>query len=155
MFTTVMSNNNGIRYDKSTSIGMLTGSIFGLLKRELQHQFDAREVPIRVELFPIINRLFIQDAVPQQTIAEWFGYDRPKTSRVLDELENAGLVQRTDDPESRRTKLICLSSFSKEIRPIIIDALEETFEIAYKGFTKKDIDDLIKKLQTVKLNLEP
>ncbi len=153
-FTTVMGNNNRIHYDKSTSIGMLTGSIFGLLKKELQRQFDIRNVPIKVELFPIINRLFIQDAVPQQTIAEWFGYDRPKTSRVLDELEDSGLVQRRNDPDSRRTKLICLSNFTKESRPIIINALEEAFEIAYKDFTKDEIDDLIKKLQMIKRNLE-
>lgn len=133
---------------------MLTGSIFNLLKGELQQQFNKRKLPLRVELFPIINRLFLQDAVSQQTIAEWFGYDRPKTSRVLDELENAGFVQRMEDPGSRRTKLICLSSFTKENKPLIIDALEEAFEIAYKGFTQKEITELIKNLQRVKRNLE-
>ncbi|MGB5820765.1 MAG: MarR family transcriptional regulator [Saonia sp.] len=149
-----MKDNNRISYDKSTSIGMLTGSIFNLLKGELQQQFNKRKLPLRVELFPIINRLFLQDAVSQQTIAEWFGYDRPKTSRVLDELENAGFVQRMEDPGSRRTKLICLSSFTKENKPLIIDALEEAFEIAYKGFTQKEITELIKNLQRVKRNLE-
>ncbi len=154
MFATVMDNNNRTSYDKSTSIGMLTGSILNLLKRELQQQFNKRELPLKVDLFPIINRLFLQDAVSQQTIAEWFGYDRPKTSRVLDELENAGFVRRMEDPGSRRTKLICLSNFTLENRPLIIDALEETFEIAYRGLTKKEINGLIKNLQQVKLNLE-
>ena len=149
-----MSNNNKIRYDKSTSIGMLTGSIFNLLKKELQQQFHTRELPLKVELFPIINRLFLQDAVSQQTIAEWFGYDRPKTSRVLDELENAGFVCRKDDPESRRIKRICLSDFTKKNKPLIINALEATFEIAYKGLTEKEINELIGSLQRVKLNLE-
>ncbi|WP_425235684.1 MarR family winged helix-turn-helix transcriptional regulator [Ulvibacterium sp.] len=149
-----MKNNNRISYDKSTSIGMLTGSIFSLLKKELQRQFNKRELPLKVELFPIINRLFLQDAVSQQTIAEWFGYDRPKTSRVLDELENAGFVQRMEDPESRRTKRICLSHFTKKNKPLIIDALEEAFEVAYMGFSKKEIDRLIKDLQKIKLNLE-
>ncbi|WP_299214116.1 MarR family transcriptional regulator [uncultured Aquimarina sp.] len=148
-----MNNNNHINYNRTTSLGQLSGSIFNLLKKELQLQFDNRSIPLKVEYFPIINRLLEQDQVPQQTIAEWFGYDRPRTSRIIDELEKSGFVTRKDDPESRRTKLVCLSDYTKRNEKLIIQAIESSFETAYKGMSKVEIINSIESMKKIKNNL--
>lgn len=149
-----MKDNNKFNYDKTTSLGQLSGSIFNLLKKELQRQLESRDISLKVEYFPIINRLLENDQVPQQTIAEWFGYDRPRTSRIIDELEKSGFVTRQNHPESRRTKLVCLSDYTKKHKKIIIQAIEASFEIAYNGMSKKQIDDSIKNMKKIKSNLE-
>ncbi len=153
MFATVMKNNNYISYNRTTSLGQLSGSIFNLLKKELQLQLYNRSIPLKVEHFPIINRLLEQDEVPQQTIAEWFGYDRPRTSRIIDELEKSNFVTRKDDPESRRTKLVCLSDYTKKNEKLIIQAIESSFETAYKGMSKVEITNSIESMKKIKSNL--
>lgn len=153
MFTTVMKSNNVTTYNRSTSLGMLSGSIFNLLKKELQRQLDKREIPLKVEYFAIINKLLENDKVSQQTIAEWFSYDRPRTSRIIDELENAGMVVRRDHPESRRTKLVCLSDYTRQNEYLIIESIEASFAIAYKGMSQKEVMELIKGMQKVQQNL--
>ena len=141
-------------YNRQTSLGMLSGKIHALMKRGLQRQLDQRKIPLKVEFYPVINRLLEQDGVSQQTIADWIGYDRARTSRMIDELETAGLVIRKDDPESRRTKLICLSDYTKGKRTDILDAVQDTFEIAFTGFSSREKSQIIKNLQQIRGNLE-
>lgn len=149
-----MKNNNLKIYNRETSLGRLSGSIFNLLRKELQQQLDARGIALNVAYFPIINRLLENDQVSQQTIAEWFGYDRPRTSRIIDELESAGFVDRKNDPTSRRRKLICLSSYTKQNEKLIIDAIEASFSIAYQGMSEEDVSKFIETMKHIKHNLQ-
>lgn len=141
-------------YNRENSLGMLSGKVHSLLKKELQRQLDERNIPLKVEFYPVINRLLEEDRVSQQTIADWVGYDRARTSRMIDELEKKGMVERIDDPESRRTKLICLTTFAQQRRTQILDAVQHSMNAAFKGLGNKERNTLIEQLQLIKSNLE-
>lgn len=141
-------------YNRNTSLGMLSGKIHFLLKLELQEQLDKRGIPLKVEYFPVVNKLMEEDRVTQQIIAGWIGFDRPRTSRMIDELEKAGIVVRENDPTSRRNKLICLSKNIAENKSLIINSLLETMNKAFEGFKKEEKDKMIGQLQCIKANLE-
>ena len=109
-FASVAINNS--MYKRELSLGYLTGSIFNLLKKKLQKDFKHGGYDLKIDVFPILNRLYDQDGISQQTIADWFQLDRHVISRRLDELEGQGFVQRKDDPSSRRNKLIFLTPYA-------------------------------------------
>lgn len=141
-------------YDRNTSLGMLSGKIHSLLKFELQEQLKKRGIPLKVDYFPVVNKLMEEDRVTQQVIAGWIGFDRPRTSRMIDELEKAGIVIREDDPTSRRNKLVCLTKNIAENKNLIIDSLLETMDNAFNGFKKGEREKMIRQLLQIKTNLE-
>lgn len=156
MFATVSNCNNYMKqtYNRNTSLGMLSGKIHSLLKLELQKQLEKRGILLKVDYFPVVNKLMEEDRVTQQIIAGWIGFDRPRTSRMIDELEKAGIVIREDDPTSRRNKLVCLTKNIAENKNLIIDSLLETMDIAFTGFNKAERNKMIEQLQSIKINLE-
>jgi MarR family transcriptional regulator, transcriptional regulator for hemolysin len=52
----------------------------------------------------------VSGPIAQNDLAERAGISGPTLVRQLDQLENAGLVERRDAPEDRRVKHICITS---------------------------------------------
>ena len=142
------------QYIRQKSIGHLSSAVHGSVKAAFQKQLIEDKINLKVELFPIINRLYEEDQVPQQTIANWFSCDRHRMSRNLDELENANFIERKNDPSSRRTNLICLSEYAKSNKITIQNAILKVFDKAYQGFTETEIETTITSLERIIKNLE-
>ncbi len=140
-------------YIKKKSLGYLSGTIHNAIKNQLQINLNEAGINLKVELFPIINRLFEEDQVPQQTIADWFSQDRHRMSRTLDELESLGFIERKNDPNSRRTNLIVLTGYTKENKVNIQNAILKVFDKAYSGFSESEIGDTIYSLEKIIKNL--
>ncbi|WP_028749466.1 MarR family winged helix-turn-helix transcriptional regulator [Rhizobium mesoamericanum] len=58
---------------------------------------------------PLIALLRHGDRIPQGVLAERVGVEGPTLVRVLDSLENDGLIRRVPDEEDRRIKLVQLT----------------------------------------------
>jgi DNA-binding MarR family transcriptional regulator len=142
------------QYIRKKSLGHLSGSIFNLIKTNLQSNLDEANINLKVDLFPIVNRLFEEDQIPQQTIADWFNCDRHRMSRTLDELEKDGFITRKADPNSRRTNLICLTDYAKNNKQNIQNAVLKVFSKAYAGFEEMEINNIIQSLEKIINNLE-
>jgi DNA-binding MarR family transcriptional regulator len=140
-------------YIRQKSLGHLSSCVHGLIKKSFQQNLVDTGIDLKVELFPIVNRLFEEDQVPQQTIANWFSCDRHRMSRNLDELENAGFIERKNDPSSRRTNLICLTEYAKSNKIIIQNAILQVFDKAYTGFSKEEVETTIASLEKIINNL--
>ncbi len=151
LFKTTMSIIK--QYIRQKSLGHLSSKVHGAIKNALQEKLLEANINLKVDLFPIINRLFEEDQVPQQTIANWFTCDRHRMSRTLDELENTGFIERKNDPNSRRTNLICLTEYTKNNQQIIENAILQVFDKAYIGFTQTEIDTTLSALEKIINNL--
>jgi DNA-binding MarR family transcriptional regulator len=152
LFKTTMKVFN--QYIRKKSLGHLSSRIHILIKNKLQTNLDDANINLKVELFPIVNRLFEEDQVPQQTIADWFSCDRHRMSRTLDELEKEGFIARKADPNSRRTNLICLTEYAKANKQNIQNAVLKVFSVAYAGFEDEEINKTIESLEKIINNLE-
>ena len=93
------------------------------------------------------------DGVPQQTIANWTKMDRSRTSKMIDALEDANLVMRKDDPESRRTKLIYLTPYAKTKKAEIIQCVMSALDQAFHGFNEEERAHMTRGLQRILKNL--
>jgi DNA-binding MarR family transcriptional regulator len=142
------------QYIRKKSLGHLSSAIQILIKKKLKINLKEANIDLNIDLFPILIRLFEEDQVPQQTIADWFSCDRHRMSRTLDELEKGGFIARKADPKSRRTNLICLTEFAKGNEQKIKKAVLKVFSVAYAGFEEEEINKTIEALEKIIKNLE-
>ncbi len=140
-------------YIRKKSLGYLSSAVHNAIKKELQVQLNVAGINLKVDLFPIVNKLFETDEVSQQTIADWFSCDRHRMSRTLDELENAGFIERKNDPNSRRTNLICLSAYAKQNQNTIEKCILKVFNKAYTDFSEEETQKTIQSLEKILKNL--
>lgn len=152
-FATVVHNNRPMIYQKLKSIGYLTGKAHGLIKSRAQAYLEQNHVPLKMELFPIINTLWKEDNISQQVIAETLGYDRHRISRMIDELEKLGWVKRHPHPENRRENLVALTQMAREKEGAIDGALGSAINDALKGVPAEERKQLVESLIKIIQNL--
>ncbi|GAA1564576.1 MarR family transcriptional regulator [Kribbella sancticallisti] len=92
------------------------GSLFGRIIRRLM----AAEGPLlgRHELsmwgYSVLSHLADQPAANQLTLATAIGYDKSRLIRLLDQLEEDGLIVREPDPADRRNRQVRLTTAGRE-----------------------------------------
>ena len=136
-----------------TSIGYLSGKMHSLIKARVQHYLDEAGIDLKMDLYPILNTLWQQDGLTQQSICDHLGYDRHKMSRLLDVLEESGFIQREDHPNSRREKMITLTPFSHSKKPEILQCVNAAITDALAGFTQERQQAFIEDFHKVIKNL--
>lgn len=142
-----------IEVDKLGSLGYLSGKVHGLMKARLSHYLKEANIPLKVIYYPIISRLWKEDGVSQQTIADWMNFDRHRTSRVLDELEATGLIVRQPNVESKREKLVWLTEYGRTIQEPVLEAIDKSTNKAFHGITAASKTECIQLLRQIITNL--
>lgn len=90
----------------------------------MAHALDQRLKAVGLELsaWPTLMCLWEQDGVTQTELSRTARVEAYTTTRVLDRLASAGLIERRPDPESRRVRRVHLTergkSLEKELTPL-------------------------------------
>ncbi len=87
-------------------------------------------------------------------ISRTLGHAHPSVLRQIDNLEDAGYVERVPHPDDRRMKLVCLTGKGKQQVPIIKRHITGTHEAATRGFDESSVDELLTILRRIAVNLE-
>ena len=67
------------------------------------------------QTYPLLTTLARLGPLPAARLAEEVGIDRSGASRYADRLQVAGLLERSPDPQDRRSVLLCLTSAGTEL----------------------------------------
>ena len=70
-------------------------------------------VPIQYTMLVAIDR---EPGIDQRRLGERIGVDRTNTGKLLDELDQKGLIERKADPSDRRARLLRLTPLGLEMR---------------------------------------
>lgn len=106
-----------------------------------------------MENFPAMNLLLKHKDVSQQDIADRIGFDRHRTSRMLDDLEQAGLVCRMNHPDNRREKRIVLTDLGRQSLATIEEAVTKATNDALNGLADEQRAHVVRALQAMIKNL--
>jgi DNA-binding MarR family transcriptional regulator len=140
--------------DKEQNFGRYIGRIHYLLSRKLTQLNEESGNGITADQFRLLTHLWKQDGITQQALALLLGRDRASVTRMVDILEAQHLLKRMADKNDRRVKRIVLTREGKLLKTKAYKAAEKSLEVALKGFSKTEQNQLMTQLEKVIRNLK-
>ncbi len=87
--------------------------------------------------------------VRQVTLANYIGIEGTSLVRLLDQLSQAGLVERRDDPEDRRAKTIWLTEDGQHLAALIEREMADLRREVLGGLPAADIEATLRVLDVI------
>lgn len=132
-----MPNN---QFKKSELYSFITGIASTAIARRLQKKFNAAELNLTIEQWSVLYHLWKKEGISQQDLCLATFRDKPSMTRLVDNLEKAGLVKRVASKTDRRKNLINLTDKAKELQDICHAFASETVDEALDGVKDADIE---------------
>ncbi|MEP2103223.1 MAG: MarR family winged helix-turn-helix transcriptional regulator [Parasphingorhabdus sp.] len=137
---------------KVTKAQKFRQSSFGFLIQLLSRRIEARmkaqlaEIDLDIKMFSNLMMLREGDGITQRQLAKLVDFPEYSTSRNVDALENAGLVERRRDPNSRRTHLIYFTPAGKKKADLLPAMIEANNKETLEDLSDAEIEKVIKLL---------
>lgn len=120
----------------------------------LKTSFNRHLLPhgITADQFAILASLWESDGMLQSQLAERLFKDGANISRMVDRLEDKGLVRRERDQKDRRVSHVQLTPRGRKIQGELLDSVQSFREQAYKGLNGEELDRLREVLDRIVIN---
>jgi DNA-binding MarR family transcriptional regulator len=93
----------------------------------------------------VIKIIGMEGEIMPSTIGNYIGMNKSSLTRMIDDLEEKGMVFRKNDPEDRRKVLISLTDKGLECYNYFNEIVDEIFE----SVDKNDVEDYLQSLETM------
>lgn len=112
------------------SLGFIINTAGRRISQLVSLQFNKYD--ITTEQWIVLNRLDEKDGISQKDLAKRVEKDQTTVTRILDQLERKGLVQRKTNREDRRSFLIYITvpgkSLNKTLTPMEAEVIKDLFK---------------------------
>jgi DNA-binding MarR family transcriptional regulator len=125
----------------------LTFELRDLLRQFLQKKFRENNIDLTYEMQQIMACLWKTDGLKQQDLADKTLKDKASLTCLIDNLSKRNLVDRYEDPNDRRSKLIFLTAEGKELGKKIEPWIAELFSVVTKNVKAISIKQSIDMVQ--------
>lgn len=112
------------------------------------------DISVTKEQWSILAVLWKKDGVTQQYLADKTFRDRAGITRLLDNLQKAGLVERRPDKEDRRTNCIFLTEKGKAIEEDVVEVLDDVVHSITHNIPDEDIERLREIFDQINQNIQ-
>ena len=133
---------------------LLTGNVPLLFNRFLGQQFKLNNINLTREQWSVLVPLWKQQGCSQQAIADFTHRDKPSITRLIDQLEKEGYVERMSHPTDRRQNLIYLTNKGKEIEGKVMYIVNNVTERATRGLSENQIMEIKNFFQHIQNNIQ-
>lgn len=141
-----------MNFSLDESLGFIIYKTHLKLKSHLNQLF--KPFDITTEQWGILARLWEQDGVAQKDLAEKTHKDQPNVTRILDKLEQKGLIRRELNPGDRRAFSVFLTKEGFSLKSHLVPLAENSMEKALQGFNPEEIQILKASLNRIFDNIE-
>ena len=124
-----------------------------LLKSELTRRFQQAGYDVTPEEWVILNRLWEQDGLSQNELAERTIKDKTTITRFIDQMEKKGLVTRRSSKEDGRFKNIHLTAKAQNLKMILVEITQGMLLQAASDLSTQDIQTTLNSLRKIESNL--
>ena len=145
-----MPNN---QFKRSELYSFITGVANTAIARRLQKKFNHADLSLTIEQWSVLYHLWKQDGISQQDLCRATFRDKPSMTRLVDNLEKAGLVKRVASKDDRRKNLIRLTEKAHDLQNVCHGFAAETVEEALEGVDNEKIEVCKEVLKVVYENL--
>jgi DNA-binding MarR family transcriptional regulator len=127
-------------FPKNESPGFLLYLATSRLKAGLHRAFQAHGFNVTSEQWTVLSSLWEVDNVHQTLLAEKTAKDRHNITRILNILEQRGLVRRKPHESDRRCQKVVLTKEGKALKPHLVSIATEFLEVSLTGLTQGELD---------------
>jgi DNA-binding MarR family transcriptional regulator len=145
-----MPNNH---FKKGELYSFITGKASIAIARRLQKKFNGNEINLTIEQWSVLYHLWKEDGLSQQDLCKATFRDKPSITRLVDNLEKAGLVNRVGHENDRRINKIHLTRQAIKLQEQTMKLAEETLNEALEGVPIDHVELCKSVLQKVYDNL--
>ncbi len=140
-------------FELENTLGYLINRCAISLKSELTHRFKRAGYDVTPEEWAILNRLWEQDGLSQNELAERTVKDKTTITRFLNQMEKKGLVTRQSSNQDGRFKNVYLTPNAKELKTILIEITQGMLSGAAAGLSAQSFQTTLNTLRTIENNL--
>lgn len=120
------------------TLGRQTGLLYNLLSRRLNALLAEAGTGITVDQFRLLTMLWKEDGITQQQLAAQLGRDRASVTRMVDILEDQGVIARISDKHDRRINLLCLTKKGRELEPAAAACARKALDDMTRNFSEAE-----------------
>lgn len=133
-----------------------TGFLISDVGRLLRRNFDvrARSIGVTRPQWKLLTTLARNEGANQGRLADLIDVEPISLCRMIDRLEESGLVERRRDPADRRAWRIYLTDQAHPILSELRTLADELLDQALDGLSAQDRERLDESLQRIRRNLE-
>lgn|SRR5690554_1822173 len=121
---------------------LLTGRTPLNMNRLISHYLKNAGIPLTKEQWSVMAILWETDGCSQQELADATYRDRPGITRLLDNLQKEGLIERRAHETDRRTNRIFLTPAGAKLEQPVKDALNKAVETATQSISTDQLENL-------------
>lgn len=131
------------------------GSIMAQVSRLMRRDFDAkaRTIGVTRPQWQVMTLLNLHQGINQGGLAEILEVEPITMGRMVDRLQEAGLVERRADPADRRAWRLFLTGKADVLLEQLRPMANETVESALEGIDPEQRAELMAKLRRIRDNL--
>jgi MarR family transcriptional regulator, organic hydroperoxide resistance regulator len=145
-----------VEYNKYDSIGFLLYNTARAMSCFFNQKLKENGFDLTVEHWGILINLTEKEGNTQTGLCQCIGKDKTNMTRLLDQLEHFGLVERQSDKEDRRNKKIYLTEKGKETHHTLVSIVNENIlGEASKNFSVHELEMLKSLLKKLYQNINP
>jgi MarR family transcriptional regulator, transcriptional regulator for hemolysin len=112
-----------------------------------------RALGLATAQIPVLAILKNLGPMTQTEMARLIQIEQPTMAQLLTRMERDGLIQRTPDPKDKRSSLVSLTPSARKVIPLARKILDEGSNIAFKGFTDRELATLSRLMKRVVDNM--
>jgi len=131
------------------------GTVLAQVARLMRRAFDerAREIGVTRPQWQVLSILLREEGINQGGLAERLEVEPITAGRMIDRMQEGGLVERRADPADRRAWRLHLTARGREIVDRLQPLAVETSQEMLDGITEAESDALLATLEKMLANL--
>ncbi|MCT2400815.1 MarR family winged helix-turn-helix transcriptional regulator [Novosphingobium mangrovi (ex Huang et al. 2023)] len=131
------------------------GTVLAQVARLMRRAFDerAREIGVTRPQWQVLSVLLRHEGIKQGGLAEILEVEPITAGRMIDRMQDAGLVERRDDPADRRAWRLYLTGRGREIMDRLQPLARETSDQTLSGISEAETAALLGTLEKMLENL--
>ncbi len=141
------------REDPERMLGFVLHDVARLLRRRFEQYARADELGLTRTQCAVLAHLARQQGINQATLAQILDIEPITLVRLLDRLQEAGLIERKPDPKDRRAYVLGLTAKARPVLARIYELANQIYDEAQSGFSSTEATQLLEQLHRVKANL--
>ncbi|EKF52126.1 MarR family winged helix-turn-helix transcriptional regulator [Lactococcus garvieae] len=115
---------------------------------------EFKDIELAKGQYLYLSRIFENPGINQKQISELLCVDKSTASRAINQLVEKKLIQKVEDENNKKNKLLYVTSYGEEVYPVIFRELQYSTEIALQGLDELEIAQINILLSKVSQNIK-